>query len=92
MPLLLLFWRVVRYPDHKPIAQELAQSSAQNNRDENVAIEVHNQQHDNVGQTERDAVNYRTNELLQCGGTEGRVLKSKSGRGAVAAVGGHGGR
>lgn len=92
MPLLLLFWRVVRYPDHEPIAQELAQSSAQDNRDENVAIEVHNQQHDNVGQTERDAVDDGANKLLQCGGTEGRVLKSEGGRGAVAAVGGHGSR
>jgi hypothetical protein len=93
MPLLLLLvGRGVGYPDDHPVAQELAENGAQDDGDEDVAIEVHDQQHDNVGQTKSNAVDDGPDQLLQRGGTEGGVLDSEGRRGAVAAVCGRGSR
>jgi hypothetical protein len=90
MFLLLLFLSAVGNPDYEPIAQELAQDRTQDNGDEDEAIEVHNQQHDNVRYTKCDAMEDRTHELLQCSGAESRLLNPKGRCQAVAAVGGSG--
>lgn len=54
----------------KPVAKELSESGADDNRDDDVAIEVHGKQHDEIRDAESDGVDDRADDLLQGRRTE----------------------
>lgn len=53
-----------RDPKFSPIAEELPKSSPEEDRNDNVPVEVHCQQHDYVCHSEGSHVNHRPDELL----------------------------
>ena len=86
--ILLCVWTAIRYPHHQPVAQKLAKDSAQNDGNEYIAVVVHDEQHDDIGETEGDAVDNGADQLLQAASTKGCELGAERRRHrAVAAIG-----
>lgn len=68
-----LFQQSIRIDlDDEPVADELAQPCTDEDTDDDVAVVVHGEQHDDVGGTESTGVDKSTDELLERGGTEGQ--------------------
>ncbi|KAI6763026.1 hypothetical protein HG530_009006 [Fusarium avenaceum] len=52
-------------PHNQPVAEELAQTATDKDADDNVTVEVHGQQHDDVGSAKGKGVNEGPDQLLQ---------------------------
>jgi hypothetical protein len=81
---------LVRDTHNHPVAQELAENAAEDNGDEDVTVERHDDQHDDVGDAEGQTVEDGAAQLLQRGCAEGSVLGAEGDGGPVAAVCGDG--
>lgn len=51
--------------DHQPVTKELAQPTAHKDANNDVAVKVHGEQHDDVGAAKREGVDEGANELLE---------------------------
>ena len=64
------------YPHNQPVAQKLAQDGTQNDRNKDPAVKGHDDQHEQVSNTQGDAMYDGTTQLLQRGSAKGRVLSA----------------
>lgn len=76
---------------HQPVAQELADTSAQEDADDDVTVEVHGEQHDDVCTAKGHGMDKGPAQLLQRADAESHGLGTGDlGGTAGAALGGHG--
>jgi hypothetical protein len=61
VPIVLLSLSPIRYPHYHPVAKKLADNGTQYDRDDNVPVVVHSEQHDYVRKTQRHSMDNRPN-------------------------------